>query len=191
MHFLLPVIVTAGAAIAWGLMPSARPVTPGPRASPAEVSTDLAAPVGSPVAAIVRDPARAGPPQAAQVSRGARTYRSLCAACHLPDGKGMAGIIPPLAGADYLLSDRERAIRTVLKGLGGPITVNGTVYRGVMPGLEQILTDAQVADVLTYVFNAWGNAGDAFDADRIGRMREAWRDEPAVTLSPVSGAPPE
>lgn len=127
----------------------------------------------------------AGPPTSAQLQRGARTYRTLCLACHLPDGKGMAGLTPPLAGADYLFADRERAIHTVLKGLAGPIIVNGQEYRGVMPALEHVLTDPQVADVLTYVFNAWGNAGEAFDPAHIARRRAEWSNQPGVVVPPA------
>lgn len=113
----------------------------------------------------------AGPATSAQIARGARTYRSLCFACHLPDGKGMAGATPPLAGSDYLFDDRERAIRIVLKGQSGPITVNGASYNGIMLPLEAVLTDKQVADVLTYVYNSWGNQGEAFDPDYVAVVR--------------------
>ncbi len=124
----------------------------------------------------------------AQLNRGARAYRALCLACHLPDGRGVAGVTPPLAGSDYLLADRDRAVLTVLKGLAGPIRVNGVAYEGVMPGLEQILSDQQIADVLTYVFNTWGNAGPAFAPDHVARLRAATRDRPRVT-APPGGAP--
>lgn len=124
----------------------------------------------SPAAPVI-DPTGAGAPTPAQLAGGARVYRALCAACHLPDGRGMAGVIPPLGAADYLLEDRARAIRVVLHGLSGPITVNGAAYNGVMPPLGPVLTDRQAADVLTYVFNSWGNAGDAFAAGHVAHVR--------------------
>ena len=99
----------------------------------------------------------AEPVSPAQMTRGARVYRSVCLACHLPDGRGFPGVCPPLAGADYMLADRERAIRVVLEGLKGPIVVNGEHYNGEMPPLAAGLTDQQVADVLTFAFNSWGN----------------------------------
>ncbi len=117
------------------------------------------------------DPTSAGLATAAQIARGARTYRSLCFACHLPDGKGMVGATPPLAGSDYMFADRERAVRIVLKGQTGPIVVNGAPYNGIMLPLEAVLTDQQVADVLTYVFNSWGNQGDAFDPNFVAATR--------------------
>ena len=70
-----------------------------------------------------------------------------------------------------MLADRDRAIRIVLKGLTGPVTVNGKTFNSAMPPQEAVLTDAQIADVLTYVFNSWGNTGDAFKADQVKAIR--------------------
>lgn len=125
------------------------------------------------VALPATDRTRAGAPTPAQMANGARVYRALCAACHLPDGRGMNGVIPPLAAADYLLADRERAVRIVLQGLSGPLTVNNVNYTGVMPPLGAVLTDRQAADVLTYVFNTWGNSGDAFAVESVAAIRAA------------------
>lgn len=108
---------------------------------------------------------------AAQLSRGRVVYEMLCQACHMPDGGGMGSALPPLAGADYLLEDRVRAARIVLHGLSGPITVNGLGFNAAMPALGGMLTDQQVADVLTFVFNSWGNTGPAFSAHQIRNLR--------------------
>ena len=62
-------------------------------------------------------------------------------------------------------------MRTVLKGLSGPITVNGKPYNNVMPPQE--FTDDQVADVLTYVMNSWGNASGSVSSDEVKRIRRA------------------
>lgn len=113
----------------------------------------------------------AGPATPAQLANGARVYRTLCVSCHLPDGKGMISVIPPLVGSDYMLADRARSVRVVLKGLSGPITVNQVGYNAVMPPLEAVLSDRQVADVLTYVYNSWGNRGEAFDPAAVGAIR--------------------
>jgi nitrite reductase (NO-forming) len=124
------------------------------------------------IAAEIRsNPVIAGLTKEAQIEKGRQVYMGLCFACHQPDGKGLPGAFPPLAGSDYMLADRERAIRVVLKGLTGPITVNGQTINSAMPPQEAVLTDAQIADVLTYVFNAWGNSGDAFTADQVKAIR--------------------
>lgn len=145
------------------------------RSAPTASATGIPPSPGAPPAAMLPDQTAAGPATPAQLANGARTYRALCAACHLPDGRGMAGVIPPLAGADYMLTDRERAVRTVLHGLTGPITVNGVAYNNVMPPLDAVLNDQQAADVLTYVFNTWGNAGDAFSPGFVATVRARGR----------------
>ncbi len=122
-------------------------------------------------AEIKSNPAIAGLTKEMQAEKGKQVYMGLCFACHQPDGKGLPGVFPPLAGSDYLLADRERAIRVILKGMTGPVTVNGKKYDSAMPPQEAALTDQQVADVLTYITNAWGNTGDAFNADQVKAVR--------------------
>ena len=122
-------------------------------------------------AAMKSNPTIAGLTKEMQIEKGKQVYMGLCFACHQPDGKGLPMAFPPLAGSDFLLADRERAVRIVLKGLSGPVTVNGQTINSVMPPQEAVLTDAQIADVLTYVYNSWGNTGDAFKADHVKAIR--------------------
>jgi nitrite reductase (NO-forming) len=91
-----------------------------------------------------------------QMERGKKVFLSVCFACHMQEGQGLPGVFPPLAGSDFLKADKDRAVRIPLKGLSGPITVNGKQYNNVMPPQTQ-LSDSQIADVLTYVMNSWGN----------------------------------
>lgn len=149
-------------------------------------ATSLVAAAAPSTATPPADATLGGPATPAQVNRGARIYRTLCLACHLPDGKGMPGLTPPLAGSDFLSADRTRAIRIVLKGQSGVITVNGAAYQGLMPGLESVLIDAQVADVLTYVFNSWGNCGEAFSASVVAVLRGQWRSEVPLQAPPTA-----
>ena len=87
---------------------------------------------------------------------GQKAYAAACQACHQADGKGLPGAFPPLAGSDYLKADAKRAIGIVLHGLTGKVVVNGKEYNSVMPPMTQ-LSDAEIADALTYVMNSWGN----------------------------------
>lgn len=100
---------------------------------------------------------------------GARLFASNCAACHQPEGQGLAGIFPPLAGSDYLLDNPTRAIGAVVHGLSGEIVVNGETYNGVMPGVR--LSDAEVAAVMTYVLNSWGNDGPEITPMDVTKVR--------------------
>ncbi|MBX3748847.1 MAG: nitrite reductase, copper-containing [Opitutaceae bacterium] len=128
------------------------------------------------IAAEIRsNPAIAGLTKEMQIEKGKQVYMGLCFACHQADGKGLPGAFPPLANSDYMLADRDRAVRVVLKGLSGPVTVNGVTFNSVMPPQEAVLTDQQVADVMTYVFNAWGNSGDAFKVDHVKAIRNETR----------------
>ncbi len=107
----------------------------------------------------------------AQIERGRRVFMQTCFACHQPDGKGLPGIFPPLAGSDFLLADHDRPVRIVNKGLTGPITVKGAAFNNVMP--PQVLTDQQIADVLTYVTNNWGNNAAPYTVEDVRRVKAA------------------
>ncbi|MAP80838.1 MAG: nitrite reductase, copper-containing [Aequorivita sp.] len=86
---------------------------------------------------------------------GKDKYMATCVACHQANGQGIPGAFPPLANADYLNDDVTRAIDIVLHGKSGEITVNGKKYNSVMTA--QALSDEDVANVLTYVYNSWDN----------------------------------
>lgn len=90
-----------------------------------------------------------------QADKGKGVYAKVCISCHQANGQGIPGAFPPLAKSDYLNKDVNRAIKGVVKGLSGPITVNGVKYNSAMPA--QALNDQQIADVLTYVYANWGN----------------------------------
>ena len=87
---------------------------------------------------------------------GKDKYMATCSACHQADGKGIEAAFPPLANADYLNADVDRAIDIVLHGKTGEITVNGKKYNSVMTA--QALSNEEVSNVLTYVYNSWGNS---------------------------------
>jgi nitrite reductase (NO-forming) len=79
-------------------------------------------------------------------------------------------VFPPLAKSDYLTSDPRRAIAIVLNGLTGPVKVNGTEYNSVMPPMSQ-LNDDEVANILTYALNTWGNKGPAITPSEVAGIR--------------------
>jgi nitrite reductase (NO-forming) len=109
--------------------------------------------------------------KAERVAFGKRTYGQICVACHQADGRGLAGAFPPLAGSDYLNADKERAMRVVLNGLAGPITVNGQKFNSQMPSLQ--LSNEDVANVLTYVYSEWGNKGFTVTPEEVAKQRAA------------------
>ncbi|GAA4242529.1 nitrite reductase, copper-containing [Winogradskyella psychrotolerans] len=91
-----------------------------------------------------------------QMEFGKQIYMQTCFACHQAEGQGIPNAFPPLAKSDYLNADVDRAIGVVINGLSGEITVNGEKYNSVMT--KQMISSDDVANVLTYVYNSWGNS---------------------------------
>lgn len=90
------------------------------------------------------------------IERGKEVYGLYCQNCHMEDGKGMSEVNPPLAKADYMKRPGKELISVILKGSTGSLTVNGKKYVGAMPA-QEYLSDEQIADVLNYAKNSWGN----------------------------------
>jgi mono/diheme cytochrome c family protein len=89
------------------------------------------------------------------MERGVEIYADFCVTCHLDTGEGVPYTFPPLAKSDYLANKREASIHAVKFGLQGEIEVNGITYNSAMSALG--LEDEEVADVLNYIMNSWGN----------------------------------
>ena len=106
-----------------------------------------------------------------RVTLGKIVYDRTCMACHQPEGQGIASAFPPLAKSDYLNKDVDRAIGIILNGKSGEITVNGEKYDNIMT--RQVLTDQEVASVMSYILNSWGNnKADVKESD-VARVRNA------------------
>jgi nitrite reductase (NO-forming) len=105
-----------------------------------------------------------------QVQAGQALFAGTCSVCHQANGAGLPGVFPPLAKSDYLAADKARAVRTVLHGLSGKVTVNGSEYNSVMPPMNQ-LNDDEVANILTYVLNSWGNPGGRISTEDVKSVR--------------------
>ena len=111
-----------------------------------------------------------------QASPGEMIYEMACLPCHQPEGKGLPGVYPPLAGSEWVRGDAARLIKIVLHGLQGPITVAGQNFGGPgavpMPALGG-LTDEQVADVLTFVRGTFGPNAAPVKAAEVQAIRAA------------------
>ncbi|MBA3272611.1 MAG: cytochrome c, partial [Chthoniobacterales bacterium] len=119
-----------------------------------------------------KGPTGGGETQAAElgpVERGKKIYSANCATCHQANGLGVAGQYPPLAGSEYVTGSTKRLGMILLKGLEGPLTVKGVQYgSAVMQPWEKTLTDAKIADVLTYIRQEWGNSAGPVAPEGIG-----------------------
>jgi len=115
-----------------------------------------------------------------QARAGQALFAGTCSVCHQANGAGLPGVFPPLAKSDYLAADVNRATSAVLNGLTGKLTVNGQEYNSVMPPMNQ-LNDDEVANILTYVLNSWGNPGGRVSKDDVKKLRAAPRAAAAPT----------
>ncbi|MCM8530159.1 MAG: c-type cytochrome, partial [Lentisphaeraceae bacterium] len=129
---------------------------------------------------------------------GGKVFRreSHCMTCHQQDGKGMANVYPPLGDSPWVTGDEERLIKLTLHGLWGKIEVNGKTYdpsKGVPPmtAFHALLKDNEVAAVLTYIRNTWGNKASAVKADTVKKVRAAnkgrnmfWKPEELLKAHP-------
>ena len=105
-----------------------------------------------------------------QIAAGEALFAGTCSVCHQLDGSGLVAVFPPLAGSDYFLADSTRAIDIILNGLSGPITVNGQLYDSIMPPMSQ-LNDDEIANILTYALNSWGNDDGRVSPDQVADVR--------------------
>lgn len=128
---------------------------------------------------------------------GEGIYQDLCASCHQPHGLGIPGRFPPLAGSEWVVGPADYAIRILLHGVYGPLSVHGQNWNLHMPapGLQARLDDEKAAQVLTYIRNAWGNQSTPVDPKQVAEVRRAtanrilpWRAEELTGAVPTAPA---
>ena len=90
------------------------------------------------------------------IEEGTLIYQEFCLQCHGSEGKGESGVFPPLAQSDYLMENITQSIQGIKYGMRGVMVVNGVVYEGMMAA--QGLDDEEIADVMNYILNSWGNS---------------------------------
>ena len=120
-------------------------------------------------AAYLKKIASSGP---AIISPGQAIYEALCLNCHQASAQGLSGVYPPLAKSEWVAGDAQTLIRITMHGLAGPTKVQGKDY-GLVPMPPMGLDDQQLADVLTYVRNAFGNKAPAVTPDQVKAVRAA------------------
>lgn len=113
--------------------------------------------------------------------RGEETYRDNCAACHRLDGEGYTRTFPPLAKNPVLLSEDPSSLINIVLNGGRTAVVPGAITGIVMPDFRERLDDEQVANVVTFIRNNWGNHARAVTPEEVKKVRE----ESQVNLSPT------
>jgi mono/diheme cytochrome c family protein len=120
---------------------------------------------------------------AAMLAQGKKTYDLICAACHGNDGMGKPNIAPPLAGSEWVNSKDDKRLAMIPQlGLNGTITVKGQQmsFPSGMAAMGAMLSDSDLAAVLTYVRSSWGNKAEAVTADDVKSVRAAIAGHPAI-----------
>ena len=127
------------------------------------------------------DPRPSGPegdggadPFQTAMKKGANGY-AVCGGCHQGNGLGIAGQFPPLAGSEWVTGGTERLIRVVQHGLTGPISVKGQAFNvpGGMQAFGAAMSAGDLANVLTFIRNSWGNQAPMVTKEMVEKVREA------------------
>ena len=125
--------------------------------------------LNAPKAAVAGGPVAFEP----DAAKGEKLFIANCAACHQATGLGVPGAFPPLSKSPWVAGSEERIIKAVLAGLAGEIEVLGMKYNGNMPNIGAGLKDSQIANIATYVRQAWGNTSEPVMDTKVAEVRKA------------------
>ena len=103
---------------------------------------------------------------------GRNVYVQHCQTCHQVDGGGAQNMIPPLIKTEYVLGDKPRLIKTIINGMKGEMKVSGVMYGNEMPA-QAVLTDHEIAAVLSYVRKSFGNNASPVTINDVKKVRAA------------------
>ena len=108
-----------------------------------------------------------------KIDSGKKLYAVNCASCHQPSGLGLGEQYPPLAGSEWVSANPELIIKVILKGLVGEIKVKGKTYApaGGMAAVSNLKSDREIANVTTYVRQAWGNEAPEVSVEEVAQAR--------------------
>jgi len=126
-------------------------------------------------------PTAAGPDPAPS---GAALFGQYCVSCHQPNGAGVRAAIPPLAGSRYVQASPEIPAAIVLRGMAQPIRVAGQTFQGRMPTFGGVLSDRQIAAILSFVRQSWSNGADPVTPELVAQVRATLAGD---TLVPLAG----
>jgi glucose/arabinose dehydrogenase/mono/diheme cytochrome c family protein len=110
-------------------------------------------------------------PLSKELASGKAVYDAYCLPCHMENGKGAPGMNPPLVNTDWVTGDKQRLINVLLDGLSEPVEINGEIYQNAMAS-HAFLSDQQIADVLTFIRNQWGNEASAITPAEVAALRK-------------------
>lgn len=125
------------------------------------------------------------------IAAGREIFLQKCATCHGPAGEGIGKAIPPLAGAPWVTGSPMPLTALVLDGLKGEQTINGQRYSGIMPAWRGVLTDPEIAAVLTYIRQDWGNQAPPVSIDFVHQINQRYEARRSFWTAPELNAIPK
>ncbi|MDB5109165.1 MAG: cytochrome c [Mucilaginibacter sp.] len=120
----------------------------------------------------VKSKSASAAPSAASMAAGKKVYSTICISCHQADGGGVPNMNPPLIKTTYVLGNKSKLISILLNGFNENVEINGNTYSNTMPS-QDFLKDQEIADVLTYVRNSFGNKASAVTVAEVKKGRAA------------------
>lgn len=106
------------------------------------------------------------------LQRGKAVFDNVCGLCHNPDGMGKPNQAPPLAGSEWVKGIPSRMIPIPLIGLSGPVSVKGHEWNLAMPAMGASLSDEDLAAVLSYIRQSWGNSASEISAEQVRKVKD-------------------
>jgi len=106
----------------------------------------------------------------ASIQNGKNVYATYCISCHMENGNGLENAFPSLVKTGNL-GDKNKLVKIVTKGMRGPIVVKSAKFDAEMAGFD--LSDKEVADVLNYIRNSWGNKAPLIQSSEIAAAKKA------------------
>ncbi|HWB03576.1 MAG TPA: cytochrome c [Verrucomicrobiales bacterium] len=123
------------------------------------------------------------------IAQGQSQY-ALCAACHQTTGEGVPGQYPPLKGSEFVIHGEKRLVAILKHGIVGSLTVNGKAFNGTMEPLGSTkLNDKQLAQVLSYIRNSWGNKASVIYEDQVKALAKELGNRPAYSEAELRAIP--
>jgi len=106
------------------------------------------------------------------MDRGKKVYDRVCLVCHQSDGSGVPMMYPPVIDSEYISGNTDSLIVLILEGMSGPVVIKGEEYNSIMPPQKDVLDDQELADLINYLRNSFGNSGEMVSPEQVAGMRD-------------------
>lgn len=123
------------------------------------------------VVVIIKPAEESASPEEDYMVKGKKVYDRACLACHQADGSGVPYMHPPITESESVSGNTDSLIVLILEGMEGPVMIKGEKYNSIMPPLKDVLDDQEIADLINYLRNSFGNSGEFVKPEDVTEMR--------------------